>query len=169
MNIKIIILAVLVITISSCGLRNRDVKKEQQDEFYSVFGGWDWVRVPLIKPYELKNNSPKIDGSSWGLKLKTVKWHSTYNVKKVSVEDSVIFVKCGSIGPNDNDKTIIGTRNYPTAWYILDLKKDIESAFNNKNDFNTYCEENSYPIPTWHLVDSLRVRLSEKGKLPWFP
>ena len=36
-----------------------DQLENKKDDFYTVSGGWDWIRVPLLKPYEVKRANPK--------------------------------------------------------------------------------------------------------------
>ena len=154
---------VLCIFLFSCG---RTESKHDQDNFYNNFGGADWIRIPLLKPYEVQKTDPEIASNSWVIQFQSPLLSSTYNVKQVSVQDSVIYIISGKIDEK-NDSTILRNRNLPTAWYILDTKKKIEEGFSNEAEFKSYIQKNSYPTPNWLDIDSLSESVGKDGTLPW--
>jgi len=138
-----------------------------EDEFYTVTGGWDYIRVPLIKPYEVKKVDPKVETNGWGIKL----YSNLFQVdraKRVDVRDSVIYVISGEVN-EIKDLTAIGTRNVSTAWFIIDVRTKTEKGFSSEEEFKAYIKENNYQAPHWHDIDSLSEELGKKGKVPWIP
>lgn len=150
-----------------CGCDNMSNKnKEKQDEFYTVTGGWDWIRVPLIKPYEVKKADPEIETNNWGIEF--INSFGTYNVKRIDVQDSIIYILSGKMD-DKNDSTIVNSENVPTAWFAIDARTKTEKGFSSEAEFKEYIKENSYPAPQWHNIDSLSKALGEGGKVPWMP
>ena len=93
--VKLIILCLLLFNFQNCGSRN--LNKEQEDSFYVELGGWDYKRIPLIKPYEIINVNPEID-KSWTINLSVsskLRQGQIGNLKKVSVTDSIIYAVSG--------------------------------------------------------------------------
>lgn len=170
---QIIIVGLLWSTILGCFNKCRHQKENnKQDRFYTVLGGRDWVRVPLIKPYEAKKAGIHPQTGIW-----TVEFFSTlgtYNVKRVDVQDSIIYILSGKVDEKD-DSTLVGMRNVTTGWYVIDTKKRTargsspEKGFASEEEFWSYIKTNNYPGPRWLDIDSLIVALGEKGKLPWMP
>ena len=156
----------LLLLILFYGCQNRSKSSENmQDEFYSVSGGWDWVRVPLLKPYVVKRANPKIN-MVWDIEF--IHSFGTYNVKRVDVQDSVIYILSGNIG-NNNDSTIVNTENVPTAWFVIDVRSNIEKGFDNEEEFRAYLRTHNYPNPKWHDIDSLSESFGALGTVPWAP
>jgi hypothetical protein len=161
----IIIGTVLLNLLIGCGSR-RDSRKNDQDTFYTVTGGWDWVRVPLLKPYEVKKADPEIETNDWGIEF--INSFGTYNVKRVDVKDSIVFILSGKVD-NKNDSTIVNSQNVPTAWFVIDTKRKTEKGFASEEAFKSYIKDNNYPRPRWHDIDSLSKALANGSKVPWMP
>jgi hypothetical protein len=161
---EIVIFSIMLASFYGCGNRT-NVGKNDQDEFYNVTGGWDWVRVPLIKPYEVKKVDPEIKTNSWTIVLfdTLANLSNIENVKKVGVVDSTIFVLSGG----DKDSTYFGGIKVAVAFHILNVKKKIERGFTSELEFNAYIDDNNYSIPSWYDIDSLSEALGNKGNLPW--
>jgi hypothetical protein len=163
---EVIILGLSLILIGSCFNTKDKGKEKKQDSFYSNTGGWDWVRIPLIKPYAAKKIDPRIKSNGWGIKLMS-NLYQIDRAKKVSIQDSIIYVISGKISDQE-DITAIGTHNFPTAWFIIDTKFKTEKGFPSKNTFDQYILNNGYPVPVWYDLDSLSNALEKGEKLPWF-
>lgn len=148
--------------------RQKDQKK-MVDPFYTETGGWDMIRVPLIKPYEAIKVDPKDGISSWTVDFKNSL--GTYNVRKVDVQDSIIYILSGRISESDDVKinTLVNVTNVPIGWYIIDVEKSKESSFSSEFAFNKYIKENKYRRPNWRSIDSLIDVLSKGSNVPWMP
>ncbi|MDJ1467910.1 hypothetical protein QNI19_29135 [Cytophagaceae bacterium DM2B3-1] len=168
MDKRQIIVVSLLIVVCGCWNTSKQNKEKKQDDFYTTTGGWDWIRVPLLKPYDVRKTDPEIEANSWTIKFYTSL--GTYNVKQVDVKDSIIFVLSGKVDEkNDSDSTLVNLINVPTGWYIIDTRKKIEKGFPSKEEFEMYIKENHYPIPQWHNIDSLSNALSQGAQVPWQP
>jgi hypothetical protein len=162
MNKGSLLLLLVMITTTLEGCMN---KKEQPtpDSFYESFTGYDYNRIPLIKPYELRTYNPQDGQSRWDIAF--VKLLGTYNVKKVDVQDSIIYILSGNVG--DGDSTFVNRTTAPTGWFIIDARLSNEKGFLNQNDFNDYILQHQYPNPLWMDIDSLADSIRKKNKLPW--
>lgn len=138
------------------------IEKQNPDSFYENISGYDWMRIPLIKPYEIKTN-PQDSIRRWDMAF--VKLLGTYNVKKVDIKDSIIYILSGNIG--DGGNTFVNRTIAPTGWFIIDTKVNKEKGFVNEKDFNDYVINHSYPRPSWMCIDSLANVIIKKNKLPW--
>jgi hypothetical protein len=141
----------------------------QKKDFYANAGGWDWKRLPLLEPYEIRLIDPEVKPNSWLFEFKATALLGTHHVKKVAVEDSIIYLRCGSITEFDRDTTNIGTRSSATAWFVIDVRKRTEEGFPEDAAFQAYLEEHHYPQPRWLEVDSLSETFGNNKKLPWQP
>lgn len=163
---------VMLFLLTSCwGQSDNEQVKDQEkevDKFYTETGGWDWIRVPLIKPYEAKKIDPKLETNGWGIKLQS-KLFQIDKVKKIDVQDSVIFILSGKIDNGIDDITAIGTLNVPTAWFVIDVKAKTEKGFSSASEFDKYLQSNNYPKPHWQDIDSISKMLGNRGQVPWIP
>ncbi len=139
------------------------IEKQNPDSFYENISGYDWIRIPLVKPYELRIANPQDSTSMWDIAF--VKLLGTYNVKKVDVKDSIIYILSGDIG--NGGSTFVNLTNAPTGWFIIDTKINTEVGFFNENDFNDYIINHRYPKPAWMCIDSLSNSIVKENKLPW--
>lgn len=155
---SIILFGLVLNVFTSCEIGNNSCV-DKQDPFYSTCGGWDYIRVPLLKPYAAILVDPEIETNTWTVDLLGP---GTYSVKRVSVRDSIVYLHCGKIDEK-NDSTTIGVKNVPTAWYILDVRNKNEMVFSDFNKFNLYINKNNYPLPKWYFLDSIR----DDESLPW--
>jgi hypothetical protein len=143
--------------------RNNNEKKE---DFYNITGGWDWKGVPLIEPYEVKKADPALEPNSWCIDFFSDHELGTYNVKRVDVKDSIIYLLCGKVDEK-NDSTLVNLRNVPTGWFVIDTKQKKEEGFTTEVEFNAFIRNNKYPVPELLDLDSLSETLSHGKKLPW--
>jgi hypothetical protein len=158
----IIIPTLLALLLTSCRGQGepKNGNQKQVDEFYTVTGGWDWIRVPLLKPYEVKKIDPNIETNTWYIAYGKI--DNAINVKSVSVIDSIIYAYCC-------DSTLLDYKYVKSAWFIFDTKQDIKQGFPSEAEFNQYINDNKYPVPQWHDIDSLSKALGNGGKVPWIP
>lgn len=166
----IIILTLLALLLTSCSGQHeaKDDNSKQVDEFYTVTGGWDWIRIPLLKPYEAKKADSEIETNTW-----TIKFFNSlgpFSIKKVDVKDSIVYLLCGKMD-NDNkeDSTLVNLRSVPTGWFVIDARTKTEQGFPSEAEFSKYISEKKYPVPEWHDIDSLSKALGNGGKVPWIP
>lgn len=164
---KKVILPVLVL-LASCSLPGTGSDRHIED-FYARAGGWDWKRLPLLDPYEIRLIDPEIERNSWLFEFKATSLLGTQQVKKVAVADSIIYLRCGSINALDGDTTDIGTRRSGSAWFVIDVAKKTEVGFPEEAEYLAYLESHRYPQPRWLDLDSLHETFGKNKKLPWQP
>ena len=166
-NCKIIVLCLFLIVFSGCWESDNTVQQKSGNDFYTATGGWDFARVPLIKPYVVKKLiDPKIPKHPWCIEFTSRNLSGPYNVKKVDVRDSIIYILAGKVDEK-NDSTLVGARNVPTGWFVIDTKKKTEKGFINEEEFYEYINSNNYSLPKWFDVDSLSNAFIRGKKLPW--
>ncbi len=107
------LLVSLLTLLVACSLPDR--RGHEKKDFYTTAGGWDWKRLPLLEPYEITLIDPEVEQNPWLFEFKATSLLGTHHVKKVAVEDSIIYLRCGSITEFDRDTTNIGTRKSATA------------------------------------------------------
>lgn len=156
-----------MLTLLSCFENNSG--KKQQDNFYLTGAGWDWLRLPLIKPYYAMCPSLNRDSDEkkpWDVELYSDLLYSAHNIKYLNIQDSIIYILCGSV--NDNlDSTIVKGNIVAKAWFIVDVKRKEENHFLQEQEFYAYVKKRKYPKPVWQNIDSIHNKFGETGKLPW--
>jgi len=159
---QIVIFMLSFTLLCGCGnnTKSSDKNEKRQEGFYNIKGGWDWISVPLLKPYEVKKIDPEIESSQWAVTFERIP--GATNVKSVTVDDSIIYLLCG-------DSTLFDYQYVKAAWFVIDTKKQIEKGFANELEFRKYLQENKYPTPNWNNIDSLSEALSEGNQVPWIP
>lgn len=164
----ITILIQLIVLLASC--RGQSEPKgsipKEVDDFYTSTGGWDWIRIPLIKPYEATKVDPEIEASTW-----TIKFFNSlgpFNIKRVDVKDSVIYLLCGKMDNcNSDDSTLVNLKSVPTGWFVIDARTMKEKGFSSEAEFSRYIRQQKYYFPHWHDLDSLSEKLGKGEQLPW--
>jgi len=140
----------------------RDAKKVA-DPFYYTFSNGDLQIVPLIKPYKIE--CVQGQESNWSMDFSD--GYGTFNIKRIDVNDSIIYLLCGQIDSINSITFISGIGNVPTAWFILDTKKKKEVGFKTLVEFNNFLKSSHYGHPRWRNIDSLYTRLCNGGNQPW--
>jgi len=136
------------------------------DPFYSSSGDWDSIRFPLIKPYEVVNI-----GYGWSIQLhisplaKEINWYISLNdVEKISVKNSVIMIYT----PYKKD-VIEEMGEKVLNWFVIIPDKEIETGFDNEDDFLRYIQEYGVNEVAWESPDTLYQRFLHTGCLEWIP
>ena len=159
-NRKIIICLITILYVFYSCIGPKD-KKKSKDDFYNTTGGWGWIRTPILKPYFAEKIDPRAENSTWVIKFQGY-LHEADNVESISVKDSFIYINCG-------DSNIYNSKYVENAWYVVDIRKNLETGFLNETEFNKYIKTNNIPTPTWKNIDSLSNLISHGKRLPWWP
>ena len=148
----------------SCNRHSKNEKEHQvenhvTDEFYSRTGGWDYTRMPLIKPYELINLSDE-----W--LLGTFEEGSTkptriYGIQQISINQDYSLFLCEQ---SDFSETTLQKK-----WCVLEMSTAKEVCFSSEKEFNDYVESKKIPQPTWINAEIAFKQFLESGYLPWMP
>ena len=134
---------------------------KKADDFYTTSRAFDFIRFPLIKPYQVMNIPHQ--NEQWDITMVPQNGMEDIragNVVKLSVVDSVIFAVCG-------DSTIYKDHWVKAAWFIIIPRQKKEESFLSEVDFNRYIKANKLPIPQW--IEPARVwnEFDTSNKLPW--
>ncbi len=171
MDIKKIIAALLLVkTVLSCKESEERIKNnpdKDKDAFYIEDSGFDYVRFPLLKPYEVIS----LDGKkSWnmkgGTKPKTFNdVNDIFGIKKINIiNDNVIICYC-------EDEPIIAGEKKSKAWFVILTDKSVTRGFINEEDFTEYLKEQGTEGKQiqWKTPEELFKRFSDTYCLPWIP
>lgn len=130
--IIMLVCTVMLLSLNGCRKIHKlkeDIKTEINsafdDDFYSDYGGRDYVRIPLIAPYELLSLENDSLGSKWDLIKRDdicvfggrVLSPDDYRVMSIGVCDSILYLSCKSTQSNEYKFIIVDT----TADEIMEL------------------------------------------------
>ena len=155
MKYLFIFILFLVLVLESCLSNN----KNPHDDFYIRSSGWDYRRLPLIKPYQAIST----DRETWIINISEhskLNQFSFSNVKKIAVIKDYFFVYC-------SDSTLFNGIRVKEAWFLVNPYKKTETGFLNKNDFDMYLKKNQIPKIEWYEIDETWKNFDDKIYLPW--
>lgn len=107
--IIMLVCTVMLLSLSGCRKIHKlkeDIKNEINsafdDDFYSDYGGRDYVRIPLIAPYELLSLEKDSVGQKWDLVKRndintfggSVLSPDDYRVRHIGTCDSILYLSC---------------------------------------------------------------------------
>jgi hypothetical protein len=151
---------IILISICSCEHTNNNLKKSREvvDDFYTSTGSFgDYIRAPLIKPYELTKTH---SGNDWKIKLYTYTIDLTINnVREVNVIKDVIIIYSGETYFRDLKK--------PQAWFIIIPAKQIEIGFDTKELFLSYLSKLDVKNEKFYDADEVYKKFHKNNKLDW--
>lgn len=102
-----------------------EINSSFDDDFNTDYGGRDYVRIPLIAPYELLSLEKDSVGQKWNLVKRNdicvfggrVLSPDDYRVTGIGVCDSIFYLSCKSNQPNEYTFMIVDT----TTGEIMEL------------------------------------------------
>jgi hypothetical protein len=104
---------------------NKKSIKMVGDDFYISKGGFDYARLPLLKPYDAKTIA---GGKEWSIALKHSYDMTIPNVKTVNViGDSLIIVH--------STNTLLNGQDVKESWYIILPAMQLEKGY---KDYQLY-------------------------------
>ncbi|NTW34127.1 MAG: hypothetical protein HGB12_16165 [Bacteroidetes bacterium] len=124
------------------------------DPYYTSYGGLDYDRIPLIKPYELHRNY-----KTW--LVSGPNFYSSMCVK-INVINKVI------IGYWDK-KVSINFKEVDSCWFFIVPEKKIEAEFSDKKIFLDSLSKFTKQKPVFSNVEEVWKQFNEDGYLEWFP
>lgn len=133
------------------------------DPFYFSAGEWDYIRFPLIKPYEVEKMAGR---NVWSINLPFIQgqpllFGSAEDVQKISVVKDVILVSTPNMPEFNRSKVYY--------WYVIIPAIKIQTGFENEDDFLKYIQEYGINEVVWESPDSLYQRFINTGCLEWIP
>lgn len=104
----------------------------QTNTFNTRRGGFDYIRIPLIKPYEaLLLNGKK----EWGMNLYNGALNSSIvNIKSVNIVNHAILL--------NSRNTNLNGQKINEAWFVVIPSKHIEQGFASHKDYVKFLNEN---------------------------
>lgn len=155
--IRLLFATILTITIS-CNYNRNKYQSINIDDFYTRSTSWDYIRIPLVKPFELVN----LKGNE-GWIINTSLWE--YHKGDISAVDSI---QCNDTMIAGHAKEYIDFENEkfntPELWFVINFKTKKIHSFLNYNDFQEIKEANNL-MP----VDSIYSYFIKEKTLSWFP
>ena len=143
-------------------------RNQNVDPFYSDYGDGDFIRFPLIKPYEAtylnKDTgwminlpiSPRENGISSYLDILLP--------EKVAVKNNVIMVYT-SYKPEHLQASPEGI----LYWFVLLPEGKKEIGFSNETEFLSFIKGYGINNPDWQSIDAAFGQFRKTGCLSWIP
>lgn len=158
MKYLLLIIAIISFICLSCVHTRNKPKSISVDDFYTRDKGVDYIRIPLVKPFELiklkGENSWCINSFIWRYKGGDIA-----KVDSIQCNDSIVVGYAQEYIDLENEHF-----NTPELWFVIDLKaKTINSYTNIKN---VPCLMKKLSLIK---VDSVYSHYINCGILPWFP
>lgn len=162
MRFYIVFIAILLF-MTSCNYGSKQDK--QTDSFYAKSSGFDYRRLPLIKPYEAISTNKE----TWDVQfhVKGKKYPETYvtgviNVKKVAVQNGVLML----FTPDSN----FITEGLPIyQWFVVIPEKQVEKGFETEQEFLDYLKGIGMEKPEMKDIDTLHDQFEKTKCLDWIP
>ncbi len=104
---------------------------QQRNNFETTRGGYDYIRIPFLKPYE----AVQLNGSKeWNMNLYNESLTSSVsNIKKINIVNNVILLY--------STKTLLNGTNAEKVWFIIIPSKKVEQGFVNYYEFLTFLHQ----------------------------
>jgi hypothetical protein len=164
MDNKKIIYYLIIFIFISCNFSNKKIKplNNNKDIFYNQSCGLDFIRVPLIKPFDITYYDAQ---GVWFLVQRPDTLVYSDNIEELTVLESNIFVH--SVG-----KTVLEDDFVEESWYIYNTKsKEFLKGFATEKEFSKYLK--SIHIDevrlVWQKPADLYKQFKKTGCLPWIP
>lgn len=134
---------------------NEDVKTEINslfdDDFNTDYGGRDYVRIPLIAPYELLSLEKDSLGPKWDLVKRNdirvfggrVLSQDDYRVMSIGTYDSILYLSCKHNLSNEH------------KFMIVDVKKDSVIELNSIQELSEELHKSGIEFLDFASVDSV--------------
>ncbi len=165
-----IIIALLLLCIFTNWARYSRVNK---DPFYND-PGWDAMRIPLIKPYEMLKLDQKLEINQklgWSITLhvspseKEVYYYlDIHDINKIAIKNGVIMAYTNytqEVDTNAGEKVLY--------WFVIIPNKKIETGFDAEAEFLNYVQTYGIQQPPWVEPDAAYKQFDETGCLEWIP
>ncbi len=166
-NHILVLLLGAALVLSACKNPNKNNKNRNKDPFYVKDAGFDYVRFPLIKPYEVMSLDRL---KSWNIRggpeSKTIAdINNIYGIKKINIiGNNIVICYC-------EDDPIIAGEKYPNAWFVILTDKLVTKGFTKEEDFIEYLKQQGIEKEQiqWSTPKELFKQFSDTYCLPWIP
>lgn len=160
------IFSIIIILAIMNGCSKNEMHFRNNDPFYRSSGEIDFLRLPLLKPYDVIKGS---DEHGWTIDLfspsnESSHYLSVFHSKKIAVENGKIFVYT-----NSSEQGNKGRNEKNLFWFILNPENEKEIGFSSEDEFLSYIESNGLNEPKWIDIDKAYEQFNETGCLNWIP
>ncbi|MEE6130387.1 hypothetical protein V2E39_23515 [Chryseobacterium arthrosphaerae] len=149
----------------------RPYEKANIDKFYWVDGYWDYVQIPLVKPYEIQ----QLQGSKiWMLEThianpKIETFHGTNTVLSSFDPVDTFNVKDIYIYGSQAEKLDFDEKNtIPKIWFIINTETKDVKGYELESAFKAELKKLNLP-ETFLNPDEVFEQYKNDPVLPWFP
>lgn len=160
---KFVLISLLLIIVFGCGHKNKyPFKTKAEKLFYTDCAGMDYVRFPLIYPYEVMNAD--FNNEKWIINLQKGigRYTSVYKLARVTVVNDLIMAQT-----EDSSDDIVDEA--PLRLFVIIPSKQMEVGFSTEKEFNEYVNKcGIYKIRWWNVRDAFK-KFEETDCLPWIP
>ena len=158
---------IFVLMTMVCGCNGSSPRFQSSDPFYRSSGGRDFLRIPLIKPYDTIKGDEKY-GWTIDLKVSPSKEATYYisikDVKKIAIEKGMILVYTPY-----KEESAEGLGEKVLYWFVLFPERNTEKGFDNENEFQKYIQDNGLQKPTWLDPNMVFQQFDKTSCLDWIP
>lgn len=162
----IFIISIVSLTLISCsGSQSTDDSRALYDSttsntFYSKTTGFDYRRLPLLKPYEAMS----INQKTWSIKLQL---HSLRY--QPSINDITQLGISGEVIVSYSKDTLLEGESVADAWFIIIPANSIERGFSDYASMTAFLGEKRKAIPDLKDADQYYKTFIDGDRLDWFP
>lgn len=142
-----------------------------RDPFYKD-SGWDAMRIPLLKPYEMLKLNPKLEINrrlGWSISLhippseKEIYYYlEIHDIRKFAIQNGVIMVY--TTYPEEVD-TDAGQK--VLYWFVIVPDQKIETGFDTEVEFLNSVQADGIKQPNWIEPDTAYKQFAKTGCLEW--
>jgi hypothetical protein len=158
MIMKFFTVTLLVITcLTSC--KSSSTKNKGSDEFYTDQGGFDYIRIPFIKPYEAIYT---VGGKEWIMSLEQALFDmSVSGIKNARIINNNIIILYST-------NTLLNASKAKESWYVIIVSKHIEKGFGTHQEFIKYLNQNGIKDePKLFDMDKIYDYFKEHETIDW--
>jgi preprotein translocase subunit SecF len=160
MKVPLLIYAILLLTACRGNKNKHDFRSKKEKDFYTDHKGYDYIRFPLIMPYDVM--CIDVQEMNWRADLKggTDFYFSINNVKNVAVINEIIMVYSIS-------KHQVEVNKDPKKWFVIIPSKKLEIGFVNEVEFKAYLKTYGIHKIKWMDASQAYKKFEDTECLPW--
>jgi hypothetical protein len=163
---RLIICFGIIVFICGCKFLS-DPVSSKSDAFFQSTGGFDYLRLPLIKPYVAIKGD---DNLGWCIDLinspskDATNYISIERIEKISVQNEIILVYTSY-----KDEGAISLGQELLYWFVLIPDEGIEKGFTTEESFLEFIKSYDINTPNWTDPSIEFQKFEKTGCLAWFP
>ncbi|NTW31142.1 MAG: hypothetical protein HGB12_00655 [Bacteroidetes bacterium] len=162
MRLAFFICALFLLTACGGNKNKHEFSNQKEKMFYTDVNGMDYIRFPLIMPYEVM--CVDLVEMNWVINLKdSIRFYSSITkVIEVEVTHDVILVRSTS-----THQVMEGEK--AKQWFVIIPSKKVEVGFTDETEFKDYLKLYGISVIKWIETNVAYKQFKETGCLPWIP